>query len=80
VPLVVWLAAYVLSAITGPEVATAVFVVAALCRLYGDYAYRSCVVQAGAYEPLVPATPSASRPMFMSRSGAVGASTPSARH
>jgi formate-dependent nitrite reductase membrane component NrfD len=54
VPLVVWLAAYVLSAITGPEVATAVFVVAALCRLYGDYAYRSCIVRAGAYEPLLP--------------------------
>ncbi|MDE3114135.1 MAG: polysulfide reductase NrfD [Pseudomonadota bacterium] len=33
--------------------------VAALCRLYGDFAYRGAIVRAGAYEPIVQTTPSA---------------------
>lgn len=30
---------------------------AALSRLYGDFAYRNCIVIAGAYEPFMPADP-----------------------
>lgn len=33
-------------------------VFAALCRLYGDFAYRNAIVRAGAYEPIVPSAPS----------------------
>jgi formate-dependent nitrite reductase membrane component NrfD len=32
---------------------------AAICRLYGDFAYRNAIVRAGAYEPIVPTIPSA---------------------
>ena len=33
-------------------------VFSALCRLYGDFAYRKAIVRAGAYEPIVPSAPS----------------------
>lgn len=66
IPFVVWLVVYVLGPILGDVAAGAVFALAALCRLYGDYAYRSCVVVAGAYEPLLPA--SGNLPRFLARS------------
>lgn len=37
-------------------VQTLVLAVVAVCRLYGDFAYRSSIVQAGAYEPIIPAS------------------------
>lgn len=37
--------------------ATPVMLAAALCRLYGDFAYRNAIVLAGAYEPVMPAWP-----------------------
>ena len=79
IPLVVWLAVYVLGPILGDVAAGAVFALAALCRLYGDYAYRSCVVVAGAYEPLLPTRGSSNMPRFLARSSAAGASA-GARH
>ena len=42
--------AVLLAGVGGPLLA----VLAALCRLFGDYAYRLSVVKAGAYEPIVP--------------------------
>ncbi|MDE3116032.1 MAG: dimethyl sulfoxide reductase anchor subunit [Pseudomonadota bacterium] len=41
------------------EDSAALATVAALCRLYGDFAYRNAIVRAGAYEPVVPTVPSA---------------------
>jgi len=78
VPFVVWLGAYVLGAIMGATAATAVFTLGALCRLYGDYAYRSCIVVAGAYEPLLPS--GSGWPMFTSRTPAPGMGAAAARH
>lgn len=37
--------------------ATLLLGAAALCRLYGDFAYRNCIVIAGAYEPIMPTFP-----------------------
>lgn len=53
VPLVVMA---VLSVFSGP-VATVLMLAVALCRLYGDFAYRNAVVLAGAYEPVMPDWP-----------------------
>lgn len=53
VPLVVMA---VLSAFTGGAV-TVLMLAVALCRLYGDFAYRNAVVLAGAYEPVMPDWP-----------------------
>lgn len=78
VPFVVWLGAYVLGAVMGATAATAVFALGALCRLYGDYAYRSCIVVAGAYEPLLPS--GSGWPMFSGRSPLPGAGPAAARH
>jgi len=38
----------------GGPVPTLVLALAALSRLYGDYAFRSAVVMSGAYEPIIP--------------------------
>ncbi|NMF96393.1 polysulfide reductase NrfD [Aromatoleum toluolicum] len=53
VPLVVMA---VLSAFSGGAV-TVLMLAVALCRLYGDFAYRNAVVLAGAYEPVMPDWP-----------------------
>lgn len=50
VPLVIMAA---LPVLTGAA-ATVLMLAAALCRLYGDFAYRNAVVLAGAYEPVMP--------------------------
>lgn len=39
------------------ETTSALLALAALCRLYGDFAYRNAIVLAGAYEPIMPAGP-----------------------
>jgi len=46
----------VLPALAGGAV-TMLMLVVALCRLYGDFAYRNAVVLAGAYEPVMPDWP-----------------------
>lgn len=53
VPLVIMAA---LPALAGALV-TVLMLAAALCRLYGDFAYRTAVVLAGAYEPVMPGWP-----------------------
>lgn len=78
IPFVVWLTIYVLGPILGDAAANAVFALGALCRLYGDYAYRSCVVVAGAYEPLLPAS-GGNVPRFLARSGSAPASAAARR-
>lgn len=40
-----------------PQLTTMLLAVVAVCRLYGDFAYRNAVVLAGAYEPLFPSAP-----------------------
>lgn len=48
--LVIWLA----GAGLGYGAALLLAIVAAGCRLYGDYAYRLSIVKSGAYEPIIP--------------------------
>jgi len=43
------------NALPGGGVGTLLFALVAICRLYGDYAYRNSIVVAGAYEPIFPA-------------------------
>lgn len=47
----------VLAALAGGGAVTALMLAVALCRLYGDFAYRNGVVLAGAYEPVMPDWP-----------------------
>jgi formate-dependent nitrite reductase membrane component NrfD len=39
---------------TSGVVASLLMLIVALCRLYGDFAYRKAIVVAGAYEPVMP--------------------------
>jgi DMSO reductase anchor subunit len=45
------------AAVAGGDAVTVLMLAVALCRLYGDFAYRNGVVLAGAYEPVMPDWP-----------------------
>lgn len=55
--LVVPLAALAAAAPAGAGLAVLLPGIAAVSRLYGDFAYRNCIVLAGAYEPIMPSFP-----------------------
>lgn len=57
VPIAGILASRYLMAGVGSDVAALLIAAVALCRLYGDFAYRNAIVLAGAYEPIFPAFP-----------------------
>lgn len=57
VPLAGLIAFWSVTASLGHEATGALFVLVAICRLYGDFAYRNAVVLAGAYEPIFPSAP-----------------------
>lgn len=54
VPLAGLVASWLLVQSIGEGAASAILGIAVICRLFGDYAYRSSIVMAGAYEPIVP--------------------------
>jgi formate-dependent nitrite reductase membrane component NrfD len=54
VPLVLALLSWLAAAQLGQGTVMVLLAVAAVVRLFGDYAYRSAFVMAGAYEPIVP--------------------------
>ncbi|MCK9505392.1 MAG: polysulfide reductase NrfD [Porticoccaceae bacterium] len=54
VPLALAFLGWLAVAQLGQSLVTILLAVAALCRLFGDYAYRSAFVMAGAYEPIIP--------------------------
>lgn len=53
-PLCALLALWTLGDSLGYGATTLICVLAAGCRLYGDYAYRFSIVKSGAYEPVIP--------------------------